>query len=126
MKLRELWTTVVAAALPLFVPAVVTPLTAGEIAASKPYREVEVAYDNTKGGVHLEGTPIVPEGKGLHPAVLLITGMGPQDRDETIGPLKPFAVIADDTAEFFKIEGCMFPEVLKVITDWVSQRACRK
>jgi pimeloyl-ACP methyl ester carboxylesterase len=94
MKRSGVWTTVVTAAL-TFLPVVATPSTAGETAASKPYHEVEVAYDNVKGGTHLEGTLTIPDGKGPYPAVLLITGTGPQDRDETIGPLKPFAVIAD-------------------------------
>jgi pimeloyl-ACP methyl ester carboxylesterase len=37
----------------------------------------------------------VPRGKGPFPAVLLITGSGPQDRDETILGHKPFLVLAD-------------------------------
>lgn len=97
MKRIKVWTTVVATAF-LSLPAMTTPSGAGEAAASKPYHEVEVAYDNTKGGIHLEGTLTVPDGQGPFPAVLMITGMGPQDRDETIGPLKPFAVLADALA----------------------------
>jgi uncharacterized protein len=66
--------------------------------AGKPYREAETLYTNTNDGTVLAGTLTLPEGKGPFPAVLLITGMGPQDRDETIGPLKPFAVLADSLA----------------------------
>lgn len=38
----------------------------------------------------LPGTLAVPVGKGPFPAVVLVHGSGPQDRDETIGPNKPF------------------------------------
>ncbi len=37
----------------------------------------------------------MPEGAGPFPAVVLITGSGPQDRDETLLEHKPFLVIAD-------------------------------
>lgn len=61
-----------------------------------PYQSVAVEFDNPKAaGVHLAGTLTVPAGKGPFPAVLLITGSGPQDRDETILEHKPFAVLAD-------------------------------
>jgi pimeloyl-ACP methyl ester carboxylesterase len=60
-----------------------------------PYREEEVTYENTKGGVTLAGTLTLPEGGGPFPAALLITGSGGQDRDETIFNHKPFLVIAD-------------------------------
>jgi pimeloyl-ACP methyl ester carboxylesterase len=45
--------------------------------------------------VALAGTLSEPEGQGPFPAALLITGSGPQDRDETILGHKPFAVLAD-------------------------------
>jgi uncharacterized protein len=60
-----------------------------------PYEAVEVEYDNAEAGVHLAGTLTLPPGEGPHPAALLITGSGAQDRDETIMGHKPFAVIAD-------------------------------
>lgn len=60
-----------------------------------PYQALEVGYDNTADGVHLAGTLTIPEGEGRHPAVLLVTGSGAQDRDETILGHKPFFVIAD-------------------------------
>jgi pimeloyl-ACP methyl ester carboxylesterase len=60
-----------------------------------PYEEVQVSYDNKKGGVHLAGTLTVPRDRGPFPAVLLITGSGPQDRDETVFGHKPFLVLAD-------------------------------
>jgi dipeptidyl aminopeptidase/acylaminoacyl peptidase len=60
-----------------------------------PYLEEEVTYENKKAGIKLAGTLTLPKGKGPFPAVLLITGSGPQDRDETIFGHKPFLVIAD-------------------------------
>ena len=43
----------------------------------------------------LAGTLTIPESNGLYPAMVLVTGSGPQDRDETLFGHKPFAVIAD-------------------------------
>lgn len=60
-----------------------------------PYRSEEVSYENRAGGVKLAGTLSVPTGPGPFPAALLITGSGPQDRDETILGHKPFLVLAD-------------------------------
>ncbi|MEA3048747.1 MAG: uncharacterized protein QOG84_583 [Sphingomonadales bacterium] len=60
-----------------------------------PYREIEVGYDNIHGGNRLAGTLTVPPGAGPFPAALLITGSGPQDRDETLMGHKPFLVLAD-------------------------------
>jgi hypothetical protein len=42
----------------------------------------------------LPGTLSMPVGNGPFPAVILIHGSGPNDRDETIGPNKPFKDIA--------------------------------
>ena len=42
----------------------------------------------------LPGTLTVPQGDGPFPAVILIHGSGPNDRDETIGPNKPFKDLA--------------------------------
>lgn len=60
-----------------------------------PYSIHEVEYQNEVGGITLAGTLTVPNGEGPFPAVLLITGSGAQDRDETIFEHKPFWVIAD-------------------------------
>lgn len=42
----------------------------------------------------LPGTLALPNGKGPFTAVVLVHGSGPQDRDETIGPNRPFLDIA--------------------------------
>lgn len=60
-----------------------------------PYRSEEVSYDNVPGHAHLAGTLTLPEGGGPYPAVLLITGSGLQDRDETVFGHKPFLLWAD-------------------------------
>ena len=58
-----------------------------------PYNIEEVEYKN--GPVNLAGTLTLPTDNGPFAAVLLITGSGLQDRDETIFGHKPFWVIAD-------------------------------
>ena len=65
--------------------------------AALPYREQYLAVQS-RDGVELAGTLVLPEGDGPFPAVVLVSGTGPQDRDETILNLKPFAVLADALA----------------------------
>jgi uncharacterized protein len=60
-----------------------------------PYREIEVTYENPSEHATLAGTLTLPKTGGPFPAVLLITGSGQQDRDETILGHKPFLVLSD-------------------------------
>jgi len=60
-----------------------------------PYPDEEVEYTNPESGLKLAGTLTIPKNAKACPAVLLISGSGAQDRDETIFEHKPFAVIAD-------------------------------
>jgi pimeloyl-ACP methyl ester carboxylesterase len=60
-----------------------------------PYDEEEVSYRNEKDNIKIGGTLTVPRGGGPYPAVLLITGSGTQDRNETIAGHRPFLVMAD-------------------------------
>jgi pimeloyl-ACP methyl ester carboxylesterase len=60
-----------------------------------PYIEEEVIYENKDAEITLAGTLTLPSGKGPFPIVLLITGSGPQDRNETIYNHHPFLVLAD-------------------------------
>ena len=60
-----------------------------------PYRDEDVSYDNKVQNVTLAATLTIPQGKGPFPAVVLITGSGPQDRDETLLGHKPFLVLSD-------------------------------
>lgn len=70
-----------------------------QITYSKP------SYDNSanyiekeatigEGEWKLPGTLTIPKGKGPFPALILVHGSGPNDRDETVGPLKPFRDLA--------------------------------
>jgi fermentation-respiration switch protein FrsA (DUF1100 family) len=60
-----------------------------------PYREEEVSYENKLQNVTLAATLTIPQGKGPFPGVVLITGSGPQDRDESLLGHKPFLVLSD-------------------------------
>lgn len=61
-----------------------------------PYTQEEVRYDNPQApGVKLAGTLTEPAKGGPLAAVLLLTGSGPQDRDESMAGHKPFLVLAD-------------------------------
>lgn len=61
-----------------------------------PYKAVDISVENPKAEkVKLAGTLTLPEGKGPFKAVILISGSGPQNRDEEILGHKPFWVIAD-------------------------------
>ncbi len=60
-----------------------------------PYIEEDVKYNNKKAGVILAGTLTLPDKEGFFPAVLLVSGSGPQDRDESVFGHKPFLVLAD-------------------------------
>src|SRR5665648_423997 len=60
-----------------------------------PYIEEEEIYENKEEGITLAASLTLPSGNGPFPAVLLITGSGPQDRNETIYNHSPFLVLAD-------------------------------
>lgn len=58
-------------------------------------RDITVGAD----GFKLPGTLTLPVGKKKAPVVILVHGSGPQDRDETVGPNKPFRDLAWGLAE---------------------------
>lgn len=60
-----------------------------------PYLEEDVTFFNPKGGDTLAGTLTKPQTGGSFTAVILITGSGPQDRDESLFGHKPFLVLSD-------------------------------
>lgn len=83
-------------------------LTAGELVRLRPqtpqppypYETREVTFTNAEAKATLAGTLTLPVGfnssqAGKHPVVLMVTGSGLQDRDETLFDHRPFAVIAD-------------------------------
>ena len=60
-----------------------------------PYAEEEVTFPSKAKDVTLAGTITRPNGDGPFPTVIMITGSGPQNRDEELLGHKPFLVIAD-------------------------------
>ena len=60
-----------------------------------PYVEEEVTFENATARIKLAGTLTLPKGKGPFPALVLVTGSGPQDRNEEILGHKPFLILAD-------------------------------
>jgi uncharacterized protein len=60
-----------------------------------PYNEEEVNFENKEAGISLAGTFTYPKAGSNFPAVVLISGSGPQDRDETLLNHKPFLVLSD-------------------------------
>ena len=60
-----------------------------------PYVEEEVTYQNAKDAATLAGTLTLPSARGVFPAVILISGSGQEDRDESVYGHRPFLVLAD-------------------------------
>ncbi len=87
----------------VFLPvlAALTPTSALVEATSEPVERAYAAHEVTFPGgadeVMLAGTLTVPEGSGPFPALVLVSGSGPQDRDESIAgtAMRPFALLAD-------------------------------
>jgi len=61
-----------------------------------PYQVEEVIFKNTDADINLAGTITFPFSEGTFPAVLLLSGSCPQDRDEMVFGHRPFLVLADD------------------------------
>lgn len=61
-----------------------------------PYKSEEVVFVNKKANdIKLAGTLTIPDNVKNPPAVILISGSGPQDRDEKLMEHQPFLVLAD-------------------------------
>lgn len=60
-----------------------------------PYETRDVEIDNEEAGVKLSGTLSLPKEPGKYPVAILVSGSGPQDRDESLLGHKPFLVLSD-------------------------------
>ncbi|ASB50562.1 alpha/beta hydrolase family protein [Alkalitalea saponilacus] len=60
-----------------------------------PYHSEDVIFKNKEAGIKLAGTLTFPYGNKKHPAVVLITGSGAQNRNQEIFGHKPFLVLSD-------------------------------
>ncbi len=60
-----------------------------------PYLSEDIVFENKKDTIQLAGTLTLPKGAGVFPAVVLISGSGPQNRDEELMGHKPFLVWSD-------------------------------
>jgi uncharacterized protein len=63
-----------------------------------PYESLDVTFPSEEADVTLAGTLLWPEGDGPFSAVVLVTGSGPQNRDEELVNHRPFLVLADALA----------------------------
>ncbi|MEO8335908.1 MAG: alpha/beta fold hydrolase [bacterium] len=73
-----------------------TPTLTQEPIVAQGYRAEDVSFENPSDEtVTLAGTLTIPDGRGPFPAVILLSGSGPEDRDESLFGHKPFAVLAD-------------------------------
>lgn len=63
----------------------------------KPFRYIseDITFDNPKANITLAGTLTIPKGKGRFPAIVLISGSGPQNRNEELMGHRPFLVLSD-------------------------------
>ena len=77
-----------------FVPPAEGPLEYRSPAYAKQESFTEIERTVGSGEWELPATLSVPKGEGPFPAVVLVHGSGPNDRDETIGPNKPFKDLA--------------------------------
>ncbi|MCL4380442.1 esterase FrsA [Candidatus Dependentiae bacterium] len=59
-----------------------------------PYLQKEIAYSNQVDGIIISGTLTIPSTESSFPTVILVSGIGPNDRDYTMLGHKPF-VLAD-------------------------------
>jgi dienelactone hydrolase len=60
-----------------------------------PYYSENLTFKNNKANITLAGTLTLPKKEGNFPVVILITGSGPQNRDEELLGHRPFLVISD-------------------------------
>lgn len=67
----------------------------GSAQGKEPYVSRDVTFRNAQAGVTLAGTLTLPDSKGKCPAVLLIAGSGPNNRNEVVAGHEIFRTLAD-------------------------------
>ncbi|GAA4050295.1 alpha/beta hydrolase [Hymenobacter glaciei] len=72
--------------------------TAAAVVAATTYHIEAVKLTSPAGNVELAGTLSIPDGPGPFPAAVLLSDMGPQDRDARQGTCRLFADIASNLA----------------------------
>ncbi|MDI1233094.1 MAG: alpha/beta fold hydrolase [bacterium] len=60
-----------------------------------PYSDKQVSFENKLDHLNLKGTLTMPKGTGPFPAVVLISGSGPQNRNSAVFDHQPFLVLSD-------------------------------
>lgn len=60
-----------------------------------PYHSEDIRFENKEAGITLAGTFTWPEKGGNFPVAILVSGSGPQNRNEEILNHRPFLVLAD-------------------------------
>lgn len=79
-------------------PAAPAPVAAARPAYSAPEKFTEGEVTAGAAGWPLPATLTMPKGEGPFPALVLVHGSGPNDRDETVGAAKPFRDLAEGLA----------------------------
>jgi len=74
---------------------IITTTNACSLKNSKSFIEENVKFTNPADGTKLVGTFSKPFGTGPFTAVILISGSGLQDRNETVNGHQPFKVLAE-------------------------------
>lgn len=60
-----------------------------------PYYQEEVTFNNKQAGIQLAGTLTLPQNQKPKAIAILVSGSGPQNRDEELFNHRPFLVLAD-------------------------------
>jgi len=63
-----------------------------------PYSSEDVTFESPTAKVAPAGTLTIPEGRGPFPAVVIVSGSGPHDRNAAMFGHKPFLILADHLA----------------------------
>jgi pimeloyl-ACP methyl ester carboxylesterase len=67
----------------------------GNARLTPPYREEDVVFTNPASRLKLAGQLTIPAGPGPFPAVVLLSDMGPQDRDGSVGDYRLLGSLGD-------------------------------